>query len=486
MGKTTLNNGDSGSNVRAALNSMFTELYPQNITHANILAAINGSTLVPGSKYIITDHATKHLIPYTNTIHTDTVEPLIVEAATTNKVFRIVTSTLHPEDYIEYDVTNILCEDNSTARKGKITHRIDKNGNETGYDFKGVIFLRKAIIVPAWSNSTSYAQSSLVSIGSKLYKYCWLDPSVAGESPVNHQDWIEYLDLSTFNYWLPYVLNSGTATLNIGCVLNAGVTYDSDKYFYTFSNSSGDENSAKYRNCKLADIKDYNNVVFTDDTDGQTHNINLKGNVKDVTFAPNQQDITVNTYLNGSIIKGHCDRFTFGFGELCIFGTLLDFTIDGVCHGNIVNAASLGHIMSEFPCSNIKSIADCTIGSDFWGNIIGAFTYCTTTQTFKDSRVGNIQYCNFGNSVEQCTIPTGCSYITTLLGVYGVIFPANTLNLIIKAQLSGQNLTPYATILAADYTKEIIQGSDEQFYLSYFDGSNIVYINIDTGVIING
>ena len=116
---------------------------PVEVKHADLLVLISKNKLSNGAFYEIIDHQTIHQIPNTTTIHTALVEGLIVQAISVNKVSTLASSRLYPLDTITYDVNNILCEDNITARKGKITYRKDTVKNiECYYDWRNVKFRR--------------------------------------------------------------------------------------------------------------------------------------------------------------------------------------------------------------------------------------------------------------------------------------------------------------------------------------------------------
>lgn len=75
-----------------------------SVTYAQIMAFIDGSNLVIGRKYLITDFRTSWMEGAT--LKQGDVEPLIAVAITENKLAKQVFSIIHPEDYIEYDVND--------------------------------------------------------------------------------------------------------------------------------------------------------------------------------------------------------------------------------------------------------------------------------------------------------------------------------------------------------------------------------------------
>ena len=108
-----------------------------DISYADLITAIDGSTLVRGCWYRITDYRTKHLIYDTTDINTAAVEPLIVLALAANAISTHAHSESYPQDSIEYDYSLNLAEDGVTARTGLITWRKDTQLNiECYYDWR--------------------------------------------------------------------------------------------------------------------------------------------------------------------------------------------------------------------------------------------------------------------------------------------------------------------------------------------------------------
>ena len=133
-----------------------------NITYAELTAAITGSTLTPGAKYLITDYQTVHTIPNTEDTNTGEVEPLLVTAISVNELAPEAYSALFPDDVIYYSPTN----DQTMVpgcTKGYIYRRVDtKQNNDIPFDFRQVKFRRWQISQPTWDEATTYAQGAVV------------------------------------------------------------------------------------------------------------------------------------------------------------------------------------------------------------------------------------------------------------------------------------------------------------------------------------
>jgi hypothetical protein len=117
-------------------------LYFEN-TYSQVLALSQAGQLVTGATYKITDYQTIHVIPNTTDINTGPTEPLLVKAISSSEIDKRATSTLYPNDIIEYDFDNNLAENGTTPTKGLILFRHDLiNDVSTLYDWRQVRFRR--------------------------------------------------------------------------------------------------------------------------------------------------------------------------------------------------------------------------------------------------------------------------------------------------------------------------------------------------------
>jgi hypothetical protein len=103
----------------------------------------DNSNLVAGQWYKILDFETIHLIPNTTDINTGPVEPLYIQAISNNQFGTRVYSDTYVNDIIEFDFNNVLCEDGTTPRKGKIEFRHNiQSDTYTYYDWRHAKFRR--------------------------------------------------------------------------------------------------------------------------------------------------------------------------------------------------------------------------------------------------------------------------------------------------------------------------------------------------------
>lgn len=111
--------------------------YPR--TYAQLKAEYDGNLLKSGRKYLITDFATIYDQSISDVTKTASVEPIVVTATSDSTLSPIASSTLFPNDVINYDITVDTTYTNSASAKGKITYRKDANGNSAPFDFRKVL-----------------------------------------------------------------------------------------------------------------------------------------------------------------------------------------------------------------------------------------------------------------------------------------------------------------------------------------------------------
>jgi len=111
-----------------------------DVTYAELIALIGANGLGVGCFYRITDFQTVHIIPNTAILHVGTIEPIIVQANTTNSIHAEAISTIFDGEEILYEVVDSTT---SGGTKGRIYYRRDTiKNNATGYDWRSVIFRR--------------------------------------------------------------------------------------------------------------------------------------------------------------------------------------------------------------------------------------------------------------------------------------------------------------------------------------------------------
>jgi hypothetical protein len=122
-----------------------------DITYSELVSEIDGSDLIPGTYYRITDFQTCYDQPNYNydgsSITTGNykqgdVSPIIVFAISSDSLASDAYQPEYPNDSIKYDVTFSQTEVTEGEAFGRIIYRKDAQGNAFDYDFREVLFKR--------------------------------------------------------------------------------------------------------------------------------------------------------------------------------------------------------------------------------------------------------------------------------------------------------------------------------------------------------
>lgn len=284
----------------------FTEATPAfSMTYAQIAVLKASNGLTAGSYYTITDNQTIHNIPYTTALNvqgtvyenaatwtntkSEGVEPLTIMAITTSAFSNIAYSPSFPNDLIQFDFNNVLCEDGVTARRGKIIYRKDNIKNlEAFYDWRNVKFRRWKIAPVAWSAGTTYAKWAIV-LASNGDTYMSKKAGNLGNDPINtpiigsgssaeytivYGDWWDKVVLGVKNQYLSYKPSGTFKVAAADMPINATDFQD----FYTFNQNTSPDyknplplikgDAGLMKNIRIGQHSTYNNIIFADPAEG--------------------------------------------------------------------------------------------------------------------------------------------------------------------------------------------------------------------------
>lgn len=448
-----------------------------DITYAELVIAIGNSALIRGVYYCITDYQTKHQIPNTSDINIGAIEPITVMAISENILARQVYSITYPQDIIEYDVNNSLCEDGITLRPGLIIYRKDTTYDvEMYYDWRAWKFRRYQLLVSnyIWSDISTYIISNMVTYNNHLY-FCYKAVTIPGTSPDSDQvHWADIADLTNNPCRWIY----GAVIDSVSLVLDT-VYVD----YYT----SGTETYSSVR-CGVGSI---DNVFFQ-----AMYNITIGNSCNGNTFGADSHNIIlgdncqfnsmcgVGSYFNsigyGSLnntFGDNCYSNTFGstcfdnvFGSnfvsnstkegfaLNVFGNACFSNIFGMnCTNNILSGGSGYNIFGGGCVSNI-------LGSIFWGNVFG--NSCQSNIFGRDCTCNiignNFNNNNFGDTTCYNNFGSSIFYLdASAISIYAAIFETGIYDFT-GIDLSG------ATILPGLYNKTIFLNVGGNPRLRYF------------------
>ena len=412
------------------------------VSGATLQSKMAAGELTPFTSYKISDFRTVHKVVGSTHIHTGDVEQLIVTAISTREVDIRAYSPAFPLDYIEIDMHDTLCEDNTTARLGRITKRRDENGNEAPWDFRQVKHLVQTLIAPEWT-AQAYAYGRLVTHSGWIYKAAWIggEGAEAGDVPGTSYKWIKYLPVGSL--LLPKKLTA-TQSDNLGYALQTGVTYGSEQYFYTFTNSLNEQRSADFDHMVIGSGSQ-NVVCFA--ADGKLlSGLNIGRNSDALRFAGDMLNSDIGRATN-CVHYLACTNNNYGWIENSIFGSSNQTNVEMMFKCNIMHAVANGVTFpSETVYNNIDSIANSTVGSDFWDNRVGSIQYCQIGNRFTSNFVQAMEKLTTMGICYTCQFPGTDSDITLVSSCANTIFASGSSSLIWEA------LTEYGVILT-DFTQ---------------------------------
>ena len=404
-----------------------TASFQESITYADLLAKVTVSTLEVGKRYLITDFATKHIIPNSGgVVNTGSVEELIVTAIAVNKLYHVAQSVSRPNDIIHYEIT-----DSTTAGgdKGRIFYRKDTVNNvSTYYDWREVRFRQ-------YNNgqilSLVAGGSSLNTAGAKI---------VGGTSGA-----VGYV-----------VTGTGSNTLNV--VNHTGLFIPGEVV------SSPDFGLSR----TVSTVSDYTgNGCRTYVNNGRTSQdvLTFIGTPRNVEIGPVPSTGPSDKLNNITFLTGSSNIYLPDGPYNCTFNTATNLRMTGTIYNNYFRGGVSG-------CDTSTLFTDNQMYGAFTDNVVrGTFVNNVLEGTF------------FGNSLLGYyfglnTVAHGFKYNTVAIRVTtSNIYTRDFSNNQIDADVQGVTFLFTATHVANLYTKKILKASTGTLYLEYYDGVALQYVD---------
>jgi hypothetical protein len=453
-----------------------TSIYSEG-TYDEIYSLYTGSTLVPGTFYLMTDYQTCYDQPnynnvkspiYTGNYMTGNTEPILLLATSTTGFSPTVHSTLYPKDKITYDITWNTTEVTNSPAKGRITERIDEFNNRTDYDHKSILFKRyngysyrenqplagvvgisgiTGTTAVLYGNTgttfnSNFSQGSIIAIQNISPSFFEII-SVASDSlaiisgtsisETIHSSYYTAMSDGVMSYYQPNIRQSevfeyttfGDAIDNIGAVNNYIGDY-SNLYSLNeppFILANNVFINGSFKNNKIGD-NSYNNT-FNDDCDNNEIGHSFYNNSTNNDFDGN----VIGERFNNNYITADFDNNRIGtdFNNNILLGGILyrnnignDFNFNVWTIGDFQN----NEIGNQFQNNNIyDSFYKNDIGNgynnndiywDFYGNLIGnGYNVNTIYSEFRDNIVGD--YFN-NNTIGDVTNIGGNSFYGNRIG----------------------------------------------------------------------
>lgn len=439
------------------------------VIHSDLLSSKDLGELIPGMLYEITDFKTKHRIPNTSTIHEGSTESLIVMATSSTTIGNRAWSLDFPKDYIEYDITDVLCEDGTTARKGKITFRRDEKNNETHYDFRNVIFRRWKLDISgftAWTSGQDWVVGDKVTSGGNLY-HCieavtnnTINPynSAQGEGDKNFAiitDGSKYLHYASTDAEYPN-FDEFDQILYIPVATGTGAYKD----FYTFSDIDGNEKSSWGEDLKIGSGNDdLNNIVFILATSGSSSANTIKPSCFNITLYGRNKSNEIDSFTRNLFLDDTVSNCKIGSSSSFVYiyedssriqidpgGTSI---IIGKACSSIKIDASSGFIM----IADVSARIDIGIG----GSAI---------------KIGKSNDINIGSGAFTLSIGHDCHSITYYGENSNIIIGSGASRIKFSFGISNLDfITAESEVIYGAYSKTILTGSDLNQYLQYYTGT---------------
>ena len=335
VNKLTATNMNEIKSVFANHADLIDGLTTVSIQYLDLVNLKDSNLLVEGTFYKINNFRTKHIIQNSaNILNTGSSEPLIVLATSINKFDIQAYSTIYPNDTIEYDFDDNLCEDGITDRNGKIIYRKDNYKLlSTHYDWravKNVLYNNYSFVYSSGSKDNDDLFSATIIYGtvdavpSRYREYYVLIPGVThnagvelsltktntvqrqmvkeGGIPFAADELITYLDggLALVYYsqiYDAYVVKNNTAENNSIVGYHSFINHLSGEYtagngtpillspenieVYTFGNQS---DGGLLTNISIGKHSSYNNITFLQNN-ANIKNVHIGNNSYDIVFS---------------------------------------------------------------------------------------------------------------------------------------------------------------------------------------------------------
>jgi len=263
------------------------------LTIVELKALQQATNLDTSKRYLANDYITKYTQSESGVYMEGNVERILFTPTSEKTFEQVVYSVDYPQDIIYLDIDNVLCEDGTTHRIGKITYREETTLKlDTAYDFRNIKFRR-------WDYTTITGY-----IGT-------------------------YLNGLTYQWKSPYASNQ---SIN-GVTFNVGSGY---KDYYTFTvltDLTSSTGGGHMRNISIEGMdklgidagRHYNNIVFLATNDfeaGQTLSNHFSNGCYGMTFS-RLQDVTFGAQCKNMVANSML-LTDFGSQSMNLYGHMID------------------------------------------------------------------------------------------------------------------------------------------------------------------
>ena len=377
-----------------------------DITHADLLTLANANGLVPGAVYRLS-HQTKHQIPYTSVINVDSpqfvasLEDIIVTASSTSEISGLAVSETNRFDILSYNFRDILCEDSTTPREGRITYRRDTLNNIEAYeDWRQTLKRRFQVDgtgMSTWSIATVYQKGDTVFVGGDGVYLAHEDHTSGGAFAGDITKWVKILDVT--GSLGGYVAPTTTFTLAGGSVEANPATFQDYKFL---------RSGVTYENVSVGKpTGNLNNIVLWADAGQTVNSVDISDGGVDFTFDTiYARHIDIDSGASGLYFYSSCENVTVDSTATNVSFGLVNGLVAGTSLGNCSITATTNYTRLGNNVSN-SHISDCS-SVEIKSNMSSCYII-RTDNTFigvsmDNSSIKNSEQVTVGNSATLLTV----------------------------------------------------------------------------------
>jgi hypothetical protein len=430
-------------------------------TYSNLYSLYQSSGFATGSYYNITDFDSVYDQPdfyFDGSLKTSLTtngkpaipyQPIVVMATSYNTLCPDAYQPYYPKDTIKYDITWRHTESGVNA-KGRITERVDSNGNRTDYDHRTIRFKRYQTYdrtgtasgtITSWdciSGSVS-GSSTQFNIELSIGDIILLDSDTFYGGDKNYTIGLKVktiIDNLNIEVEVDSLYSSGvpaTVTLNNNISQIIPTNYSFTGKNYTFHNTT-----------PTGDFSSYKEVYFGQSDDGE-----FDGNV--FTFKSTAYGSSILPDVSNNYIGNYSQNYLRGSNNTLILSNNV-FIDESTSLNKIGNDFYNNHFNLNFLSNNISDgFYNNIINGDFTSNII----YKSFYENIMYSTLNNTFFGNFHKNITS----------------YNDIFRSN----FIKCDVFGLDLKDSSHIYGG-YNCEIFTNSNLVVRLSFYDSSDTLII----------
>jgi len=474
------------------------------ITYSSLYSLYQSDGFATGSFYYISDFQSIYDQPdfyFDGTLKTSLItktasaNPIIVLATSKNTLSPDAYQPDYPNDTIKYDIDWRYTETHQDA-KGRITERIDENGNRTDYDHRTIKFKRyqtydKDSLLTGTITDFNCTSGDVTGSGTSFTSLSNGDVIILDTDIINGGD-ITY----TMAFKVRTVTSNSNMVVERDDLYSSGIpstiTLDSGSQIIPENYSFGGKNYTFWSASGTGNFNSYKEVYF-----GQNDEGDFDDNISSIYYGSSNNRLSHDyskKYLSGAnntLILSNNVFLSSDTSNNNISGPFYNNTLDIFTNNNIFNLFANNIISNQFSNNNI----DCSIFSN--NTISGYFHKNTISGLFRSNKIKsfeeNLISSSFNNNILDNNFSLNMIKSEFFQdNVFGEDAENNTINANIDncdfnssfryndvkvgANLVAIDFTS-STIVYDNYTKTISSNSNSSINVAYYDATNTLVID---------